>query len=39
MIVNMQFLLCLDMFKIVGFEFDHDQICMNQEHVNLSLIM
>jgi len=34
----MQFLLSLDMFKIMGFEIEHDQMSMNQEHMNLSLI-
>jgi len=37
MIVNMQFLLSLEMFEIIGVELDHDQMSMNQEHMNLSL--
>jgi len=37
MIVNMQFLLNLEMFKIMGFEVEHDQMSINQEHLNLSL--
>jgi len=35
--VNMQFLLSLDMFEIIGFELEHDQMSMNQEHMNLIL--
>jgi len=29
MIINMQFLLYLEMFKIIGFEFDHAQMSIN----------
>jgi len=36
MIVNMQFLFSLEIFEIMGFELDHDQMSMNQEHINLS---
>jgi len=36
-IVNMLFLLSLEMFEIMGFELEHDQMSMDQEHINLSL--
>jgi len=39
MIVNMKFLLSLEVFEIMGFELDHDQMSMNQEHMDLSLFM
>jgi len=30
---NMQFLLILKMFEIMGFDFEYDQMSMNQERV------
>ena len=38
MIVNMQFLLSLEMFKIMDIELAHDQVRMNQEHMDLSFV-
>ena len=39
MIVNMQRLLSLKMFEIMGFQLEHNHMSMNQEHMNLSLFM
>jgi len=36
-IVNMQLLLSLEVFEIMGFELEHDQMSMDQEYMNLSL--
>jgi len=34
-IVNMQFLLCLETFEILGFEFEHNQMSMNKKEIQL----
>jgi len=35
----MKLLLSLEMFEIMGFELEHDQMSINQEHMKLSLLM
>jgi len=38
-IVDMQFLLHVDIFEIIGLELEQDQMSMNKEHMNLSLFI
>jgi len=38
-IVNIQFLLSLEMFEIMSFKLEHDQMSMNKKHINLSFFM
>jgi len=35
----MQFVLCLEMLKIMGDELELDTVTLNQENVNLSVLM
>ena len=38
MIVNMQFLLSLEMYKIMNFELNHDEMSKDQENMDLSCL-
>jgi len=39
MIASLLFLLCLEIFDIIGIEFQYDQMGWNQESVKLSLFI
>ena len=38
-VASVQFLLCLEISEVTGFQLEHDQVTWNQESVNLSLFM